>query len=177
MRDVVRERSVPIEWDHERFMGMALDEARIAYVSGEVPVGAVLVGEDGQVFGLAHNRPISACDPTAHAEVLALRAAAQAKGNYRLPGTLLYVTLEPCVMCLGAILHARVSVLVFGARDPKSGAAGGVVDLTNVPVFNHYVRTIPGVRETECAELLRRFFRERRSAGDGSGGGEVPKWP
>ncbi|MHC1743603.1 MAG: tRNA adenosine(34) deaminase TadA [Syntrophobacteraceae bacterium] len=151
---------------HEWFMDLALVEARKAFDEGEVPVGAVLASAEGRVLGRAHNRPISACDPTAHAEILALREAARILGNYRMPETVLYTTLEPCCMCLGAILHSRVSLLVFGAPDPKSGAAGGVVDLTNVPVFNHYVRTVQGIRASESAELLRRFFRERRRAAD-----------
>lgn len=166
MDRTLHEGSIESEWEHEEFMVLALKEARVAYEEGEVPVGAVLVSADGRVLAQAHNRPIAACDPTAHAEILVLREAARATGNYRLPGTFLYVTLEPCPMCLGAILQSRVGVLVFGARDPKSGAAGGVVDLTNVPVFNHYVRTVPGVMALKCAELLRSFFRERRRAGD-----------
>jgi tRNA(adenine34) deaminase len=166
MQATGHEKPVQVEWDHEGFMDLALEEARKAYEEGEVPVGAALVSADGRVLARAHNRPIAACDPTAHAEILTLREAAHAAGNYRLPGTLLYVTLEPCPMCLGAILQSRVSVLVFGAKDPKAGAAGGVVDLTNVPVFNHYVRTVPGVMALECAELLRSFFRERRRAGN-----------
>lgn len=180
-KDLMRANDPPrndvFQWDHASYMGLALDEARRGYEEGEVPVGAVLASPDGRLLARAHNRPIGASDPTAHAEILALREAARRAGNYRLPGTVLYVTLEPCPMCLGAILHSRVSVLVFGAADLKSGAAGGVVDLTNVPVFNHYVRTVPGVRAMECAGLLRRFFRERRRAGNGVNGGEVPKWP
>lgn len=166
-----------LDWNHDGYMGVALEEAQRAYDAGEVPVGAVLVSPAGNILARAHNRPIAACDPTAHAEILALREAARVIGNYRLPQTVLYVTLEPCSMCLGAILHSRVSLLVFGARDPRSGAAGGVVDLTNVPDFNHYVGTVQGIRASECSELLRRFFRERRRAADSQHGGEVPKWP
>ncbi len=166
-----------MNWDHEWYMDRALEEAQRAYDDGEVPVGAVLVSPSGDILARAHNRPIAACDPTAHAEILTLREAARTIGNYRLPHTVLYVTLEPCSMCLGAILYSRVSLLVFGARDPRAGAAGGVVDLTNVPQFNHYVRTVQGIRAAQCSELLRRFFRERRRAEDSRHGGEVPKWP
>lgn len=171
------ESGTSLEWDHGRFMDEALDEARKAFEQGEVPVGALLASSEGSVLARAHNRPISACDPTAHAEILVLREGARVLGNYRMPDTVLYTTLEPCCMCLGAILHARVGLLVFGAHDPKSGAAGSVVDLTNVPSFNHYVRTVQGIRASESAGLLRRFFRERRRAVDGQNGGEVPKWP
>jgi tRNA(adenine34) deaminase len=144
-------------------MGLALEEARKAFEAAEVPVGAVLVDAAGQVLGRAHNMPILSADPTAHAEILALRAAAAAVGNYRLPGTELYVTLEPCVMCVGAMLHARVRRLVFGAADPRSGAAGSVVDLTRVAPFNHYIEVTGGVRSGECSEILREFFRLRRT--------------
>lgn len=159
-------------------MGLALEEAHKAYAHEEVPVGAVLVGPGGEVLGRAHNAPVALHDPTAHAEILALRQASKVLGNYRLPGTLLYVTLEPCSMCLGAMLHARVQAVVFGAFDPKSGAAGSVVDLTKVPSLNHYIEVVHGIRAEESAELLRRFFRERRrEAKCDRGRGEVPKWP
>ena len=148
--------------DHEQLMGMALEAAQQAYAVGEVPIGAVVVAADGQVLSTAHNAPIQQCDPTAHAEVLALREAARKAGNYRLTGCHLYVTLEPCVMCLGAVLQARIATLVFGAFDSKMGAAGGNVDLTNVPGFNHYVQIVSGVRAEESVQLLRRFFQERR---------------
>ena len=142
-------------------MAIALDEARQAAAEEEVPIGAVVV-LDGRELARAHNRPIGRRDPTAHAEVLALRAAAEELGEYRLPGTTLYSTLEPCVMCVGAALHARVGRLVFAARDPKAGAAGSVVDLTAVPAFNHALEVCSGVGEAEAAELLRAFFRARR---------------
>lgn len=158
-------------------MGLAIEEAARAYELDEVPVGAVLVGSGGEILSRASNAPIRLADPSAHAEMLALRQAARASGNYRLPGSVLYVTLEPCVMCVGAMLHARVATLVFGAHDPKTGAAGSVVDLTSVPGFNHYVRVIAGVRAEECSELLRTFFRERRREGKSGYGGEVPKRP
>ena len=166
-----------MEERHQYLMGLAIEEAGRAYDLGEVPVGAVLAGPSGEVLARGHNRPIRSADPTAHAEVLVLRLAARGAGNYRLPGTVLYVTLEPCVMCVGAMLHARVETLVFGAPDPKTGAAGSVVDLTSVPAFNHYIKIIGGVRADECADLLRRFFRERRREGKSDDGGEVPKRP
>lgn len=162
---------------HGTFMGLALEEALKAYSYSEVPVGAVLLGRNGEILSRAHNASITLKDPTAHAEVLALRTAAKAVGNYRLPNTTLYVTLEPCAMCIGAMLHARVATLVFGASDPKGGAAGSVVDLTKVSVFNHYVEVIEGVRREECAELLKLFFRERRQEMKLGAKGEVPKWP
>ncbi len=145
-------------------MGLAIEEAIKASARSEVPVGAVLVSSSGEVLGRAHNAPISLVDPTAHAEILVLRQAALRVGNYRLPGSALYVTLEPCAMCIGAMMHARVRMLVYGASDPKSGAAGSVVDLTAAPLFNHYMEVVGGVRSDECAELLRRFFSDRRRA-------------
>lgn len=131
--------------------------------SGEVPVGAVLV-VDGRVVGRGFNAPISRHDPSAHAEMVALREAAAALGNYRLPGSTLYVTLEPCAMCAGAMIHARVARVVFGAPDPKTGACGGVLDLFAEPRLNHHATVVGGVLAEECGELLRAFFRERRSA-------------
>jgi tRNA(adenine34) deaminase len=142
-------------------MRYALKLASRAAAHGEVPVGAVLVC-DGEILGEGWNRPISDRDPSAHAEMVALRAAAQKAGNYRLPGTTLYVTLEPCVMCAGAIVHARVSRLVFGARDPKAGAVDSVYDVIARPRLNHVVQWTGGVLEAECGDLLRTFFRERR---------------
>ena len=144
-------------------MRRALELARSAEIAGEVPVGAVLVASDGQIIGEGWNRPIGAHDPTAHAEIVALRAAANAEGNYRLPGTTLYVTLEPCPMCAGAIVHARVERVVFGAVDPRSGAAGSVFDLLpSDERFNHYTRCEGGVLAQESTDMLRRFFRARR---------------
>jgi tRNA(adenine34) deaminase len=147
---------------HDHFMGLALIEARKAYARQEVPVGAVLINADGDVLATAHNAPIAMHDPTAHAEILVLRKASAAAGNYRLPGTIMYVTLEPCAMCIGAMLQARIKTLFFGATDSKSGAASSVVDLTNVPEFNHYIEVVNGVRAQECADLLRQFFKQRR---------------
>ncbi len=146
----------------EAFMRQAMALARRAEAEGEVPVGAVLV-LDGEVIGEGWNRPITGNDPTAHAEIIALRDAGQRMKNYRLPGTTLYVTLEPCPMCAGAIIHSRVSRVVFGAVDPKGGAAGSVFRLLpSDNRFNHYVQAEGGVLAGECAELLRAFFRSRR---------------
>jgi tRNA(adenine34) deaminase len=145
----------------DRFMREALALASAAAALGEVPVGAVLV-KDGEVIGRGANRPISSADPTAHAEVVALRQAAARLGNYRLTGCELYVTLEPCAMCVGAMLHARLARVVFGARDPKTGACGSVVDLPAVGALNHHARFEGGVLAEECSALLRRFFAERR---------------
>ncbi len=144
-----------------RFMRRALELAARAAAEGEVPVGAVVV-RDGEVVGEGWNRPIASHDPTAHAEIEALRAAAQSVGNYRLVETTLYVTLEPCAMCAGAMVHARVARLVYGAADPKGGAAGSVLDVLNHPRLNHRVAIAGGVLEAQCAEVLRAFFRERR---------------
>jgi tRNA(adenine34) deaminase len=142
-------------------MQMALEEAQKAGEEGEVPVGAVLVFE-GQVVARGHNRPIGLSDPTGHAEILTLRAAAAAAGNYRLPRSTLYVTLEPCVMCAGAILQARVSRLVYGAEDPKSGGVQSLYAILSDERLNHRVEVRSGVLLEECREALRRFFRERR---------------
>ncbi|MGO9020271.1 MAG: tRNA adenosine(34) deaminase TadA [Syntrophobacteraceae bacterium] len=144
------------------FMGLAIEEAEKGYRLAEVPVGAVVVGADGQILSRAHNKPITSNDPTAHAEILAIRSAATRAGNYRLPETVLYVTLEPCAMCVGAMIHARVRRLVFGARDPRSGAAGSLLDLTRVSCLNHRIDVTGGVLAESCAEILRRFFKERR---------------
>jgi tRNA(adenine34) deaminase len=142
-------------------MRRALELAERAEAQGEVPVGAVLVA-GGEVIGEGWNRPIGARDPTAHAEVEALRAGARALANYRLPGATLYVTLEPCAMCAGALLHARVARVVFGASDPKGGAAGSVFDLLGTDRLNHRVQVQGGVLAPECGERLQRFFRGRR---------------
>jgi tRNA(adenine34) deaminase len=139
-----------------------------AQARGEVPVGAVLVKDDTLVAE-GWNRPIASCDPSAHAEIVALREAGRALGNYRLPGTTLYVSLEPCPMCVGALIHARVERLVFGAPDPKSGAAGSVFDLIASPRHNHRIAVTGGVLERVCAERLRAFFQARRRARDTHG--------
>ena len=142
-------------------MRRALELARNAQALGEVPVGALIV-LDGAIVGEGFNCPISSKDPTAHAEVQALRAAAQALGNYRLPGCTLYVTLEPCVMCAGAIMHARLARLVFGASDPKTGACGSVLDLLAEQRLNHHTELVRGVLADECGQRLREFFAQRR---------------
>lgn len=147
--------------DDLRWMDHALTLARRAEAEGEVPVGAVLV-QDREILGEGWNRPIGLQDPSAHAEMLALRAAGQRLRNYRFPGTTLYVTLEPCVMCAGLITHARVQRLVFGAADPKAGAVHSLYDVIAAPRLNHLVAWTGGVREAECAALLRDFFRARR---------------
>jgi tRNA(adenine34) deaminase len=149
--------------EHERWMDMALDLARQAEAHGEVPVGALLV-EDGRVLGEGFNQPIGARDPTAHAEIIALRQAASSKNNYRLPGSVLYVTIEPCTMCVGAMLHARVSTLVFGAREPRAGGVVSRQQLLNESYFNHRVEVVEGVKADECAQLLQHFFQTRRGA-------------
>ncbi len=144
-----------------RWMGEALALARRAADHGEVPVGAVLVNAAGQQTGSGSNAPIAESDPTAHAEILALRQAASVAENYRLPGSTLYVTLEPCAMCMGAIFHARVARLVFGAGDPKTGAAGGLVDLSSIGL-PHRLVVERGVLADECGQLLRDFFKAKR---------------
>jgi tRNA(adenine34) deaminase len=146
-----------------RFMRIALEEAVRAGEEGEVPIGAVLVSE-GRVLGRGRNRPIALCDPSAHAEILALREGAAGIGNYRLSDSTLYVTLEPCVMCAGAILQARVKRLVFGAEDPKGGAVSSLYALLEDGRLNHRVEVVSGVLREECREILQRFFRERRKA-------------
>ena len=146
---------------HEHFMREALEQARCAADCGEVPVGAVVV-KDGQVIGRGHNRPLSAQDPTAHAEVLALREAARTLGNYRLDGCTLYVTLEPCTMCSGAMLHARVDAVVYGAPEPRTGAAGSVLDVFGYAAINHQPRVLRGVLAAQCSALMAEFFQLRR---------------
>lgn len=146
------------------FMSEALTLAMSAGQAGEVPVGAVVVG-GGQIIGRGYNAPISFHDPSAHAEIQALRAAALALRNYRLPGCTLYVTLEPCAMCAGAIQHARIARVVFGAADPKTGACGSVVNLFAEPLLNHHTRIEGGVLAQQCGEMLTNFFRERRATG------------
>jgi tRNA(adenine34) deaminase len=144
------------------YMGLALEAAREGLAAGEVPVGAVLVDEAGLVLARAANRPIGLSDPTAHAEILALREGARARGNYRLPGVSLYVTMEPCIMCLGAVVHARVRRLVFGAPDPKGGACVSLYRLPDDPRLNHRLEVTGGVREAECRALVQEFFQARR---------------
>jgi len=145
----------------EDFMRLAIDAAGRAQALGEVPVGAVLV-KNGEVIATGFNQPIGSHDPTHHAEIAALRAGADALGNYRLPGCTLYVTLEPCVMCAGAMMHARLSRVVFGASDPKTGACGSVVNLFAENRLNHHAEITGGVLATECGTMLSNFFAERR---------------
>lgn len=147
---------------HEQWMQRALALAGEAAASGEVPVGAVVVAADGTLLAEGANAPIAGHDPTAHAEIIALRAACLRVGNYRLPGATLYVTLEPCVMCMGAMLHARLAKVVYGAADPKTGACGGVLDLPAHTQLNHQTTVQGGVLADACGETLRAFFRARR---------------
>jgi tRNA(Arg) A34 adenosine deaminase TadA len=143
-------------------MGLALAQAREAAATGEVPVGAVVVDASGHLLAQAHNAPITLNDPTAHAEVLALRQAAAKAGNYRLPGATLYVTIEPCLMCVGAAIQARLKRLVFGAADPKAGACVSSYRVPEDARLNHRLEVTGGVREAECREMLQEFFQARR---------------
>jgi tRNA(adenine34) deaminase len=145
------------------FMELALQQARKAAAVGEVPVGALVVRE-GQVIATGFNQPIGTHDPSAHAEIMAMRAAAAALGNYRLPGCELYVTLEPCAMCAGAMMHARLARVVFGAADPKTGACGSVVNLFEEGRLNHHAEVSGGVLAEQCGQLLKEFFAARRQA-------------
>ena len=145
----------------QQYMRMAIEQAQLAAQSGEVPVGAVLV-KDGKVISKAFNKPIANHDPSAHAEMLALREAALAEENYRIPGSTLYVTLEPCAMCSGAMLHARIDRVVYGASDPKTGAAGSVLDIFASKQINHQTSVEGGIMSEECGQLLRDFFKGRR---------------
>ena len=144
-------------------MWLALAQAQLAEQQGEVPVGAVVVGVDGQVLATGFNRTIMDHDPTAHAEIVALRAAAQLVRNYRLPGASLYVTLEPCAMCLGAMMHARLARVVFGAADPKTGVCGSVINLAAQAQLNHHTVVTGGVLADTCGDVLRQFFKKRRT--------------
>ncbi len=142
-------------------MQIALEQAKLAESLGEVPVGALIV-KDGEVIAAAHNQPIGLHDPSAHAEIQAIRKAAKILGNYRLVDCTLYVTLEPCVMCTGAIQHARIAQLVYGAKDPKTGACGSVVNLMTEDKLNHHTAVIAGVLAEPCGEMLSQFFKRRR---------------
>jgi tRNA(adenine34) deaminase len=146
----------------EKWMALAIEQAKLAEKINEVPVGAVLV-QDDQLIASAHNQPISTNDPTAHAEILLLRAAGKQLKNYRLPNTTLYVTLEPCTMCLGAMIHARISRVVFGAYDQKTGVCGSCQDLSTSKCFNHSIETNGGILADECKQLLQKFFKKRRT--------------
>ena len=148
--------------DHDTFMLAALEQARLGLLAGEVPVGAVVV-LDGHIVGRGFNQPISRTDPTAHAEVVALRDAASAVGNYRLTGTTLYVTIEPCLMCVGAMVHARVGTLVFGTQEPKAGAVVSTMHALEHPALNHRISVLGGVLDEECRAVVQEFFRDRRA--------------
>ncbi len=151
-------------------MKIALEAAKKASALGEIPVGALIVDEKGQIVSIAHNEPIKTVDPTSHAEIVAIRKAAKRVGNYRLNGFTLYVTLEPCLMCFGAIIHARIKKVVFGALDPKSGALSSALNLanllqaksSNLKVFNHTVEITSGILASECGLLLKNFFESKR---------------
>ena len=149
--------------DDTHYMRLALDQARAAEAAGEVPVGAVLVSSSGEVLGVGSNQVLRSNDPTAHAEIVALRAAGRALANYRLLGCTLFCTLEPCAMCAGAILHARIQRLVFAARDPKAGACGSVLSVMNHPSLNHRAEITEGILAEECGAMLSNFFRARRT--------------
>lgn len=170
----------PTQDPDEIAMRLALDQAHNAWLVGEVPVGAVVM-RHGQVVATGYNRPITTHDPTGHAEIVALRHAATLLSNYRLPECELYVTLEPCAMCAMALMHARLKRVVFGAPDPKTGAAGGVVDLFAEPRLNHHTSVVGGVLAEPCGALLREFFAEkraqRRAAREPSGASESPDTP
>ena len=147
---------------YNHWMQLAIKQAKLAEAIDEVPVGAVLV-QDNQLIASAHNQPISNNDPTAHAEIQLLRTAGKKLNNYRLPNTTLYVTLEPCTMCLGAMIHARVSRVVFGAYDQKTGVCGSCQDLSTSKCFNHSIETNGGILADECKQLLQKFFKKRRT--------------
>jgi len=143
------------------WMEQALEQARVAAAAGEVPVGALVI-KDGQVLGRGHNRNLQEHDPTAHAEIIALRQAAAQSGNHRLAGCTMFSTIEPCSMCAGALVHARIARLVYGASDPKAGAAGSVLQVLNHPRLNHKMEITAGVLSDQCSQILQEFFRDRR---------------
>lgn len=156
-------------------MVQALKEAEAALAEDEVPVGAVVADAGGRVLASGHNRPRASNDPTAHAEVIALRGAGLAVSNYRLTGCVLVVTVEPCIMCMGAAVNARIACVAYGAADPKAGAAGSLYDIASDSRLNHRIEVVSGVREEECRMMMQRFFRARR-AEKADQSGEVPKW-
>jgi tRNA(adenine34) deaminase len=155
-----QDHGAPLQNNDVQWMQLALDQARLALKAGEVPVGAVVI-KDGQVVGSGFNRNLTEHDPTAHAEIVALRQAAACLGNHRLPGCILVCTIEPCAMCAGAMVHARISRLIHGAADPKAGAAGSVLEITNHSRLNHRIEVTPGVLADQCSELLKNFFAGR----------------
>jgi tRNA(adenine34) deaminase len=146
---------------HDTFMRAALEQARLALASGEVPIGAVMVF-DGRIIAAGYNQPISAIDPTAHAEIVAVRAAARAVDNYRLTDAVLYVTVEPCLMCVGALVHARVREVIYGATEPRTGALVSAARAHEMPGLNHRFAVTGGVLEAECRDLIQAFFKARR---------------
>ncbi|HSB97670.1 MAG TPA: tRNA adenosine(34) deaminase TadA [Spongiibacteraceae bacterium] len=152
-----------VEKTDEYWMQLALEQARLGAQVGEVPVGAVLV-QDNQLIAAGFNQPISGCDPTAHAEIVALRAAANNLKNYRLPDTTLYVTIEPCAMCAGALVHSRIKRLVYGATEPRAGAIISSQQLLDGPQFNHRIEVEGGVLAEQCGEIMQKFFREKRGS-------------
>ncbi|SPD75761.1 tRNA-specific adenosine deaminase [uncultured Desulfobacterium sp.] len=162
------------EFDH--LMRLAIDEAKKGLLEGEVPVGAVLADLSGRILAMAHNRPIALNDPSGHAEILALRCAGSILKNYRMPGTVLVVTIEPCLMCMAASINARITRLVFGATDSKAGAGGSVFNMASDSRLNHKIEVISGVMEDECRALMQDFFRGRRRDAILTDCGEVPKW-
>ncbi len=148
--------------DDSYYMGLAVKMAKIAKKLGEVPIGAVLTDSSGKILAMAHNEPIRRTDPTAHAEIIAIRKAAKRINNYRLVGCSIYVTLEPCSMCFSAMIHARIKRLIYGTDDPKSGALSSGIDLTDMEVFNHYIEVKGGVLAEDCGSILREFFINKR---------------
>ncbi|HET8887275.1 MAG TPA: tRNA adenosine(34) deaminase TadA [Candidatus Angelobacter sp.] len=147
--------------DDAAWMELALEQARLAAAAGEVPVGALVI-KDGEIIGRGHNRNLLDDDPTAHAEIVALRQAAARLGNHRLTGCVMVATIEPCAMCAGALIHARIARLVYGAADPKAGAAGSVLQIINYPGLNHRMEVTAGVLANKCSEVLQAFFRQKR---------------
>jgi len=147
----------------EHFMRLAMEQAQAAEAAGEVPVGALVVSSTGEIVGTGNNQVIHLSDPSAHAEIVAMRAAAAGLENYRLTGCTLYCTLEPCAMCAGAMLHARLRRLVYAARDPKAGADGSALEVMNHPALNHRIEVISGLLEDECSAMLTNFFRRKRN--------------
>ena len=147
---------------HQTYMKIALGEAEKAYKKGEIPIGAMIITNDGRILGKAHNETITRNDPTAHAEILALRQAAETVKNYRLIETKMYVTVEPCLMCAGALIHARVEEIIFGAFDPKWGALKSLYQVGEDARLNHQIKVTSGILESDCGEIIQRFFEERR---------------
>ena len=161
MREIPENPDFTRSRDDESWMEQALEQARMAAQAGEVPVGTLVI-KDGEIIGLGHNRNLLDHDPSAHAEIIALRQAAARLGNHRLTGCEMFVTIEPCAMCAGALVHARLARLVYGASDPKAGAAGSVLQVLNHPGLNHKMEIRSGVLAEKCSEILQKFFREKR---------------